>query len=147
MEKLEFITTIKGRVIQVLESRGGTSARTGNSWKVQSFVIEEVGVQYPQKIVFEVFGEDKIEKFNIQQGVCYNVSVTFSADEYNGKYYQKIRAWNVTPIEVQQDAYAVPASSSSVAPESAPMPTQGVDANANPFAPEEGGENGDDLPF
>ena len=57
---------ITGRIIAVLEPRGGVS-KSGNNWKVQEYVLE-TNEQYPRKMCFDVFGEDKIQQFNIQAG-------------------------------------------------------------------------------
>ena len=54
---------ITGRIIAVLEPRGGVS-KSGNNWKVQEYVLE-TNEQYPRKMCFDVFGEDKIQQFNI----------------------------------------------------------------------------------
>ena len=59
---------LTGKIIAVLEPRGGVSNRTGNNWKSQDFVIEVPG-QYPKKCVFTVFGEDRINQFNIQMSL------------------------------------------------------------------------------
>ena len=58
---------LTGKVIAIMEARGGVSARTGNPWMTQEYVIEIPG-QYPRKMVFNIFGEDKIKQFNIQPG-------------------------------------------------------------------------------
>ena len=84
-----------GRIIQVLEPRGGVSSRTGNPWKTQEFVIEETVGQYPKRMVFNVFGEDNLTRFNIQQGQELTISFDINAREYNGRWYNDIRAWKV----------------------------------------------------
>ena len=63
---------ITGRIIAVLEPRGGVS-KSGNNWKVQEYVLE-TNEQYPRKMCFDVFGEDKIQQFNIQAGEELTVS-------------------------------------------------------------------------
>ena len=55
---------LAGKVIAILQPRDGVSKNTGNKWMVQSYVIETHD-QYPKRMVFEVFGEDKIKQFNI----------------------------------------------------------------------------------
>ena len=54
-----------GKIIAILQPKGGVSKATGNEWKAQEFVIESHD-QYPRKMCFEVFGADKIDQFNIQ---------------------------------------------------------------------------------
>lgn len=86
---------ITGRIIAALPPRGGVSQRTGNSWKVQEFVIETHD-QYSRKCVFNVFGEDKLNEYNIQVGDELTVSFDIDAREYNGRWYNDVRAWRVT---------------------------------------------------
>ena len=58
---------LTGKVIAIMEARGGVSQRTGNSWMTQEYVIEIPG-QFPRKMMFNVFGEERIKQFNIQPG-------------------------------------------------------------------------------
>ena len=64
---------ITGKIIAVLPAQGGVSQRTGNQWKSQDYVIETHD-QYPKKCCFRVFGEEKINQFNIQLGEEMTVS-------------------------------------------------------------------------
>lgn len=84
---------ITGKIIAVLPERGGTS-KTGNEWKMQEYVIE-THEQYPRKVCFNVFGNDKIAQFNIQAGEELTVSFDINAREYNGRWFNDIRAWRV----------------------------------------------------
>jgi hypothetical protein len=125
---------LTGKIIAVMEPRGGVSARTGNSWKTQEYVLEVPG-QYPKRCVFNVFGEDRINQFNIQQGEDLTVQFDIDAREYNGRWFNDVRAYNV--IRGQQPA---------VAPQAAAAPS----AATSPFPPaqEPAGEgSSDDLPF
>ena len=79
-----------GRIIAVLEARSGVSARTGNTWKTQDYVIEESMGQFPKRMVFNVFGEDNIQRFNIQMGQELTVSFDVNAREYNGRWFNNI---------------------------------------------------------
>lgn len=94
---------IQGKIIAALEPRGGVSARTGNAWKVQEFVLE-THEQFPKKCVFEVFGEDKLQQFNIQVGQELTVSFDIDAREWIGqdgrsRWSNQIRAWRVMPYD------------------------------------------------
>ena len=82
---------LQGKVIAVLPAREGTSAR--GPWKSQEYVIETHD-QYPKKMVFNVFGADRIEQFAIKAGEELNVSFDIDAHEYNGRWFNNIRAWN-----------------------------------------------------
>ena len=94
-KKVIFIMDLTGRVIAVLPANSGVSARTGNPWMSQEYVIEVPG-QYPRKCLFRIFGEDRIKQFNIQMGEDITVSFDIDAHEYQGRWFNEIRAYNVT---------------------------------------------------
>ena len=115
----------------------------------QEYVIEVPG-QYPRKMVFNIFGEDRIKQFNIQAGEELTVQFDIDAREYNGRWFNDIRAYTIIRGQVAQ---TVPAATTiaGTAPAGAPFPPQQPDGMANaPFPPaqEPAGENAaDDLPF
>lgn len=125
---------ISGKIIAALPPRGGVSARTGNNWKIQEFVIE-THEQYPRKCMFNVFGEDRLKEMNIQVGEELTVSFDIDAREYNGRWYNDIRAWKV-------ERNAAPAPTQMPPAADIPAPTA-----AAPEAPAMGGDPVDDLPF
>ena len=101
----------------------------------------EVPGQYPRKCVFRIFGEDRIKQFNIQNGEEVTVSFDIDAHEYNGRWFNEIRAYNVTrgaaPVAAATQAPFPPAQA---APQDAAAPF--------PPAQEPAGEgSADDLPF
>ena len=57
--------------------------------------------QYPKRMVFEVFGEDKIKQFNIQIGEEINVSFDIDAWQWQDKWFNQIRAWKIDRVEAQ----------------------------------------------
>ena len=85
---------LAGRIIAILEAKSGTSSKTGNSWMMQGYVIEVPG-QYPRHCMFSVFGEDRIKQLNIQNGEDLTVQFDIDAREYNGRWYNDFRAYNV----------------------------------------------------
>ena len=99
---------ITGKIIAVLPERGGIS-KTGNEWKMQEYVLE-THEQYPRRMCFNVFGADKISQFNIQAGEEMTVSFDINAREYQGRWYNDIRAWRVErggPVTAPEYAPAV----------------------------------------
>ena len=92
---------VKGKIIAVMPANSGQSQRTGQTWMSQQYVLEVPGM-YPKRMVFEVFGEDKIKKFNVQQGQEVTVSFEIDAHEYNGRWFNEVRAWDVRPAGQQQ---------------------------------------------
>lgn len=89
---------ITGRIIAVLDKRTGVSNATGTAWSVQQYVIE-THEQYPKKMCFDVFGEDRIKQFAIQIGEEVTVSFDLDAREYQGRWYNSIRAWKVEKVK------------------------------------------------
>lgn len=132
---------LQGKVIAVLPAREGTSAR--GPWKSQEYVIETHD-QYPKKMVFNVFGADRIDQFAIKAGEEVMVSFDIDAHEYNGRWFNNIRAWNIQRV----DAAAVQAGDPAAA---APVTSQSVSpatTQAAPFPPaQESSDSADDLPF
>lgn len=90
---------ISGQIIAVLPTKSGTSAR-GTEWSSQTAVVE-TKEQYPKKVAFDVMG-DKIAQFNLQVGEYVTVSYDIDAHEYNGKWFNAVRAWNVVRANQQQ---------------------------------------------
>lgn len=122
---------LQGKVIAVLPERSGVSAR--GEWKTQDYVIETHD-QYPRKMVFNVFGADRIAQFAIKAGEEITVSFDIDAHEYNGRWFNSIRAWNIQKV----DAAASQAAS--------PVPAADAQAPFPPAAQSEE-ESADDLPF
>ena len=130
---------LTGKIIAVMAAQSGVSARTGNSWMSQEYVIEVPG-QYPRKCVFRLFGEDRIKQFNIQQGEDLTIQFDIDAHEYNGRWFNEVRAYNVVRGQMAQPVAAAPAA--------APFPPAGAATAPFPPAQEPAAENAaDDLPF
>lgn len=91
---------LAGKIIAVLEPREGISKNTGNKWMVQTYVIETHD-QYPKKMAFEVFGEDKIKQFNIQMGEELNVAFDIDARQWQDKWFNQIRAWKIDRVNAE----------------------------------------------
>ena len=126
---------LTGKIIAVLPAAQGVSQRTGNPWMSQEYVIEVPG-QYPRKCVFRLFGEDRIKQFNIQSGEELTVSFDIDAHEYNGRWFNEIRAYNVSRM-----APGVVPAAPTMVPVAGVQPAAPV-VNAAPEA-----NTADDLPF
>lgn len=135
---------ITGKIIFELERRSGTSARTGNSWASQSYVLETHD-QYPRRMVFDVFGDDKIQQFNIKAGQELTVSFDIDAREYQGRWFNSIRAWRVMPAQ----APGVPGAAPGVTMPAAGAAQYGQAPAAGVPQPQPQAADGgdDDLPF
>ena len=136
---------LTGKIIAVLPANSGVSARTGNPWMSQEYVIEVPG-QYPKKCVFRIFGEDRIKQFNIQQGEDLTVSFDIDAHEYNGRWFNNLRAWKVERgVAPAADASASAPYATATPTTAAPSPVS--DAFNAPAPPTSGEGAKDDLPF
>ena len=140
---------IVGKIIQVLPAQEGVSKTTGNPWKIQSYVLE-TQEQYPRKVCFEIFGEDKIKNNPCQLDDLVTVSFDIESREFNGRWYTSIRAWRVQQGDTT-NAEAAPAN--SVAPAQPAQPVQqpaqpmGGNANVQTFDAAAAQDEGTDLPF
>jgi len=94
---------LTGKIIAVLPAQSGVSARTGNPWMSQDYVIEVPG-QYPKRCVFKLFGEDRIRQFNIQPNEDLTIQFDIDANEYNGRWFNEVRGYNVIRQGQQQAA-------------------------------------------
>lgn len=130
---------LQGKIIAVLPERSGVSAR--GEWKSQSFVIETHD-SFPRKMVFDVFGADRLARFNIQMGQEVSVSFDIDAHEYNGRWFNNIRAFDVRLVDPNTVAAGpIPPAAAAAAPTAAP-------AAEDPFPPKQDDQNNsDDLPF
>lgn len=124
---------LTGKLIAAMPTQSGVSQRTGNSWMSREYVLEVPG-QYPKKFCFRVFGEDRLKQFNLRKDETVTVQFDIDAHEYNGRWFNEIRAYNV--LRPQQQA---------------PAPAPQQEPAQNTFPPTQQGQGGDgsadDLPF
>ena len=113
----------KGEKIDTIFIGGGTPS-----------ILTPKQIEEVTKMCFDVFGADKIAQFNIQVGEELNVYFDVDAREWNGRWFNSIRAWKVDRVSAQ----------APVAPD-APFPPM----NAAPAAPVDfaSTDEKDDLPF
>ena len=127
---------IQGKILHALPPRSGESAR--GPWTVQEFVLE-TNDSFPRKMVFSVFGDERLQRFNIQEGQNVLVSFDIDAHEYNGRWFNSIRAFDVRPFEPTAAAPSPAYSQPQASPQ--PVSPNSDLANASEKSPE------DDLPF
>ena len=126
---------IIGKAIAALPVKSGVSQRTGEQWQSREYVIE-TQEQYPKKMCFEVFGTDKLKEFNIRNNDLIKVHFDISAREYNGKWYNSVRAWKVEHVNPDGGTAN---QVSAPAPQAPAVPNQSAAPAAH--------ESEDDLPF
>ena len=131
---------ISGKIIQVLPEQGGVSKTSGKEWKLQAYVLE-TQEQYPRKVHFEVFGEDRIKANPCQLDDIVTVSFDIESREFNGRWYTSIRAWKIQQGVVETAAAPV------VVPTAAQTPVAAPQANVATFDAAAGVDETTDLPF
>ena len=121
---------VTGKLIAAMPTQSGVSQRSGNPWMSREYVVEIPG-QYPKKMCFKVFGEDRLKQFNLRKDETVTVQFDIDAHEYNGRWFNEIQAYNV--LRPQQAA--------------APAPQPQGTAQFPPPQTDQGGGSTDDLPF
>ena len=141
---------VVGKIIQVLPLQEGVG-RNGNPWKLQAYVLETLD-QYPRKVHFEVFGEDRIKQNPCELDQLVTVSFDIESREFNGRWYTSIRAWRIQQGDTTQQAAAVQPAAAPI-PAAAPMqaapaaaPVEAAPTNVDPFDAS-AGDGTSDLPF
>lgn len=137
---------VVGKIIQVLPAQEGIG-KNGNPWKVQPYVLETLD-QYPRKVHFEVFGEDRIKQNPCDVDQLVTVSFDIESREFNGRWYTSIRAWKIQQGDMTQQAAAAPAAAPVAQPVAAPQPAAAPveQAPVDPFDAS-AGDGTSDLPF
>lgn len=104
----------EGKIIAKGETREGVSQATGQPWKSEQYIIQEESGNYPMKMSFDVFGEDRIREFNLQLDDHVKVHFSMDSHQFNGRWFNNIRAWKVER----------PGAQPAPQPQAAPQPVQ-----------------------
>ena len=90
---------IEGIITHVLPERTGTSQATGQPWRMAEYVLETIE-SYPKKICFTVSdgGSGRIARLNIQENGRYRVFFDIDAQEFNGRWFNRITAYDARPV-------------------------------------------------
>lgn len=86
---------LQGTVIEILPEQRFNGK---NGEVVKNFFVLQTKEQYPQKIKFEVFGEDKWKQMGVAAGQDVSVQFDIKGAEWQGKYFVNLQAWKVTAI-------------------------------------------------
>ena len=141
---------IAGKIIQKLALQQGESKTSGKPWALQAYVLE-TQEQFPRKVCFEVFGEQRIKDNPCEIDDLVTVSFDIESREFNGRWYTSIRAWKIqqgiVEAGAQQPAAAAQPTTTAQPTQQPPQQTQPMPAaNIETFDPA-AGESTDDLPF
>ena len=150
----------KGKIIEALPVVTGQGAR--GQWVKQGFVLEYESGQYPKSIAFDVFGDERLQKFRISVGEELICDIDFKAVKgKNGYTFNSVDCWNVTrvnqvqqqpqqqqaPMQQPQQAAAAPQGCQVIYPDRQPaQATQQPQQTQAPFPPQDVPQD-DGLPF
>ena len=128
--------TFTGKIIAVGQVQTGTS-QNGQQWSSCEYVIEELNQQYPSRSVFQVFGSDKLQQFNIQAGEIITAHIGLKANQSrtNGRWFNQLDCWKVER------------TSGQVAQSQIGAPQQPQGGNAPYQQPSYGGAQQGNIPF
>ena len=147
----------KGKIIEALPVVTGQGAR--GQWVKQGFVLEYESGQYPKSIAFDVFGDEKLQKFRISVGEELICDIDFKAVKgRNGGTFNSVDCWNVTrvnqvqqqaPTQQPQQAAAAPQGCQVIYPDRQPAqaPQQPAQQTQAPFPPQDVPQDDGQLPF
>lgn len=100
-EVLNAVSPWMGKLLWVDSPRSGKSKK-GNEWKSVDFVLDYTDPQGNSdlKILFSVFGAEKVDKI-LSANIGDTVKVLWKPDahEYNGRWYSKFDAYDITVYE------------------------------------------------
>ena len=136
---------IEGKFIKALQKVEGETER--GSWVRGGFVIETFG-EYPRKIAFTTFGEDRVSMADgIAESTPVEVNFMPESREWGDKWFTDLKATNIRPMSA-----AAPATAPAPAPATtAPKAEYPYAAQPQPEAVQQTmqmpAEGGDDLPF
>ncbi len=100
----------------------------------QDFLLESFDQPYSRKCLFSVWGAERLQQFNLKEGDDVAVDLDIDAREYNGRYYNSLRAWRVTRITAPLVQQAQDSAAAAI-----PVPPAATTTDD--------GGNTDDLPF
>ena len=132
----------KGKITEALPVVTGQGAR--GQWVKQGFVLEYESGQYPKSIAFDVFGDEKLQKFRISVGDELICDIDFKALKgRNGNTFNSVDCWNVT--RVAQEQAQAQAQMQPKYPTQPQYPPQQYPQH--PIANAQGAEKDNTLPF
>lgn len=159
---------LEGKIEIVLKPKSGVSQR--GPWKSQIVVMKYFwfpNQQYPSEIVLSIFGEEKIDRWNLEVNDEVKIRYHAEAREFNGQWYgenrldaltfigasaQKQQAIDQARNNAQAPAVAAPQTAPATAqPTVQAQPAATTEAQAQGSAPNQGGapnsDEQEDLPF
>jgi hypothetical protein len=103
---------LEGRISRKFAKQSGQGAK--GAWIKQDFILEFQDGSYTAQVCFTSFGNDKVAELDkYQAGDDVKVSFNIRAREFNGRWYNDVRVWRISPVGpvAQPDQAPAPAPS------------------------------------
>ena len=98
--------TVKGTIKKIMPVQEGTS-KAGKEWKKLTFVVaNDGGYEGKEQIfAFDLFGEEKVDKFlqYNKVGQAVDVSYNIRTNEWNDKYFTTLDAWKIMKADASSE--------------------------------------------
>lgn len=87
---------LEGTLRQKMGVQSGTSAR--GPWAKQEFILEFPDGNFTAQACFTAWGQDKVAELDkYQAGDKVKVSFNLKSREYNGRWYNDLQVWRISP--------------------------------------------------
>ncbi len=92
---------LEGKISVKEGVQSGQGAR--GVWRKQNFVLEYQDGNYPAQAYFTSFGDNAVAELDkYQVGDYVKVSFNLRAREYNGRWFNDVRVWRISPAGQSQ---------------------------------------------
>lgn len=142
---------LEARITLKQPIQSGQGAR--GTWEKQDFVVEYQDGNFPSSACFTAWGQDKVaELARYQVGDMVKISFNIRGREYNGRWFNDLRVWRISPAGAASSPAGAPADTTPFPSPAAPgspslMPSAPIFDAPAPSLDDMPGEFGDDLPF
>ena len=100
---------LEGTLRQKLGVQSGTSAR--GPWAKQEFILEFPDGNFTSQACFTAWGQEKVADLDkYQVGDHIKVSFNLKSREFNGRWYNDLQIWRISPAGQEASAPAQPAA-------------------------------------
>ena len=87
---------LEGRISQKFTKQSGQGAR--GPWMKQDFILEFQDGSYTSEVCVTSFGNERVAELDrFQAGDEVKVSFNLRAREFNGRWYNDVRVWRISP--------------------------------------------------
>ena len=79
---------VTGKIVKAFDKKSGVS-QAGKEWASQDFLLQEK--DRDTVLFFNVFGEENIANYNLQNGDDVTLMLDVTSREWNGRYFTELR--------------------------------------------------------